>query len=338
MAEGGYQRVLSSLPPEDAIAAMPRHTIGTTDDAPLLAEQGVDDTGLTAPSEADAARGVGGRRRSSLAHALARQNSMQRVQHAGRVANHPLAPPQATLGKTLCATMFATVLIVCIVVTFVEDGIKLEKIDEPCRTQMQPIGLWLKVLVIFPIIDIIPPWINYFCGQEGVMRLHRVLEMCACWNFLGRLGWLILGTSWVFGNSCDLSETGMDSQPMVFQVSRFVIIMSWVACGIMLAVCCCLLPCLIYFIGQENFTEQLARLQPGHVEAADEETIEHIAKGLYHAPTEPGRPGKVRVAELNYEADVESGAAVDCIGLVDYVRRFPFSELSYRNANRSPLE
>ncbi len=246
MAEGGYQRV-SSVPPDHALSAMPRHTIGTADAAPLLAERGVDDTGLTAPSEADAARGAGGRRRSSLAHALARQNSMQRVQHAGRVANHPLAPPQVTLGKTLCATMFATVLIVCIAITFVEDGIDLEKIEDPCRTKMQPIGLWLKVLLIFPIIDIIPPWINYCCGQEGMMRLHRVLEVCACWNFWGRLGWLILGTSWVLGNGCDLSETdGRDSQPMVYQVAQIVIIMSWVACAFMFAVCCCLLPFLLY--------------------------------------------------------------------------------------------
>lgn len=327
MAEG-YQLISPSL----QHGAMPRHAIGTTDAAPLLAERRDENTGLTAPSEVgvDVARGAGGRRRSSLAHALAHQNSIQRVQHAGRIVNHPLAPPQATLGKTLCATSFAMVLIVVIVVTFVEDGISLEKVEEPCRSRMQPIGLWLKVLVVFPIIDIIPPWVNYFCGQEGVMRLRRVLEACACCNFLGRLGWLILGTSWVLGNGCDLSQaTGMDAQPMVYQVARFVLIMSWVACGIMLAVCCCLMPCLFYLIGQENFAEQLARLQPGHVEAADEETIEHIAKGIYHAPTKPGGPGKIRVPELNYEADVEHGAAIDCIGLVDYVRRCPFIELSY---------
>lgn len=309
-------------PEPDPRVAMPRHTIGTTDAAPLLPRQGGEDAGLNAPSEDDGARarGVGGRRRSSLSHALARQNSVQRVQHAGRVANHPLAPPRASLAKTLCSTIFAMMLIVCIVLTFVEDGIDLQNIPEPCRTQLTPIGQWLKVLVVFPIIDIIPPWISYFGGQARMNRIRRVLEACACCNFLFRIGWLILGSSRVFGHTCDLDETeGLDTQPMVYTVARFVIIMSWVVVGIMLAICCCLLPCIFYLIGQDNFAEQLARLQPG-VGAADEETLEHIAKGIYHAPTEASGTGKVRVADLNYEADVEQDAAMDCIGLVDYVR------------------
>jgi hypothetical protein len=329
MAESSPEyRALSSSFEEEP--QMPRHTIGTTDAAPLLGGAGVDSSredrstaGLAAPSESDATRGAGGRRRSSLAHALARQNSAQRVQHAGRVANHPLAPPRATLGKTICSTMLAMVLILCIIIAFVEDGYDLENIKEPCRSQLEPIGLWLKVLIIFPVVDIVPPWIAYCCSPERVQRLRRLIEACACCNFLGRMGWLILGTSWIWSKDCDLTQTeGLTDQPMVYQVARFVVIMSWTAFAIVLAICCCMLPCLLYFMSQEDFAEQLARLQPGHVDAADEETIEHIAKGIYSVPAEPGGMGKLRVSELNYEADVEKGAAIDCIGLVDYVSAF----------------
>ena len=338
-----YERLadLETVPAssEGGSDAMPRARVGAggatagTDAAPLLGGEDRDSV-PTAPSSENARMGAGERRRSSLAHALSRQNSAQRVQHAGRVVNHPLAPPRATFGKTLCSTLFAMVLIGCIFAAFAEDGFDLENVAEPCRSELEPIGLWLKVLIIFPCVDIIPPWFAYFCREERVERLRQFMEACACCNFLGRMGWLILGTSWVMQKGCVLTQNPElgGEQPMVYQVSRFVVIMSWTVFAIVLAICCCMLPCLLYFMSQEDFAEELARLQPGHVEAADEETITNIAKGIYSAPAEPGGDGKVTVAELNYSAVVERDDAVDCIGLVDYVRYRPM-----RPPNNPPL-
>ena len=158
---------------------MPRARVGVgggaTDAAPLLG--GDADTVPSAPDEPrgmDARMGPGAgmdRRRSSLAHALARQNSAQRVQHAGRVANHPLAPPRASFGKTLCSTLFAMVLIGCIFAAFIEDGYDLERIAEPCRSELEPIGLWLKVLLIFPCIDIV--------RSQAIYQLLGIPRPCA---------------------------------------------------------------------------------------------------------------------------------------------------------------
>ena len=243
-------------PVADDVAELPRG-----DALPLLG-------GGDGSSEAAAAEAGAGARRPSVVEALARQNAPQRARHARRMANHPLAPAQATLGRTICATLFKLVLVVVVVVAFWEDGFHLQRITPSCARQLAPIGLWLKVLVVFPAADVIPPWLAYCCGEEYGERFQRLIETCACCNFLGRLGWLILGTSWLLDNDELTSPMAdgtpapcPDGLPMVFVVARFVIVLCWSVVGLILLICCCMLPCLIYLMSQEEFVNQLALLQ-----------------------------------------------------------------------------
>ena len=59
------------------------------------------------------------------------------------------------------------------------------------------------------------------------------------------------------------------------------------------------------------------------VAAADKDTIENIAKGVYRAPAAAGQPGKIQVPELNYEAEVPVSDATDCISLLEYASTRP---------------
>ena len=59
------------------------------------------------------------------------------------------------------------------------------------------------------------------------------------------------------------------------------------------------------------------------VAAADKDTIENIAKGVYRAPAAAGQPGKIQVPELNYEAAVPESDATDCISLLEYASTRP---------------
>ena len=348
-------------PVADDVAELPR-----SDVLPLLGGGG------DGRSDAAAAEAGAGARRPSVVEALARQNAPQRARHARRMANHPLAPAQATLGRTICATLFKLVLVVVVVVAFWEDGFHLQRITPSCARQLAPIGLWLKVLVVFPAADVIPPWLAYCCGEEYGERFQRLIETCACCNFLGRLGWLILGTSWLLDNDELTSPMAdgtpapcPDGLPMVFVVARFVIVLCWSVVGLILLICCCMLPCLIYLMSQEEFVNQLALLQQDvrfpwalspllsldvfaqrgrprrktlsmcvlaqRVAAADKDTIENIAKGVYRAPAAAGQPGKIQVPELKYEAEVPESDATDCISLLEYASaRFCLCALSGR--------
>ena len=93
---------------------------------------------------AAAAAGAGGRR-PSLSDALNRQTSAQRAQHAIRVANHPLAPPQATCCRAVGQTLLNCILLLIILLSFITDP---HGFHAGCPNWEHPayIGVWLQVL------------------------------------------------------------------------------------------------------------------------------------------------------------------------------------------------
>eukprot|EP01051_Picozoa_sp_SAG22_P007053 SAG22_NODE_484_length_9912_cov_23.425150_3_plen_349_part_00 len=252
--------------------------------------------------------------RTSTADRLNRQNSRQRARMATRMANHPLEQRSSQSLRNNCAvSLIAVIQWLAILSALISDGWSATYCGKP-------LALWLEVHAAILAYDLVPVWAPFVLPVDSVARLNSALAGLKCLSAVFRLAWVIVGTDWVF-TACE--EPGGETVRTVAQV---IVITTWVILGVTCFCCCCCLPALLLMAianDPDEFIARLAANQPGHVPAADSETVVKVVKGT-HFQGGAGAGGatmgrhRIAVPSLGWERTIDPADAVDVISQMEY--------------------
>ena len=184
----------------------------------------------------------------------------------------------STACPLICWTVVVVVLIAVIVIAFVEDGYDLQNIpSSSCRSAMQPLGRWLKVVATFLLLDLAKRW-TALCSCAPGRCCHTAaggylerwpFQVAGCvWALVqvAICGWAFW---WTFFTPLEFDRCHqLHEWPMVYILQW--VLMVFVSFYVMVIVSCCVSRVLVY--PYEQYLKLTAKV------AAMEEKMEKMEK------------------------------------------------------------